>query len=205
MTHYLYKLTVWISRLAILNLLWLGFSLLGLIVFGFFPATVAMFAVLRSWLRGEDDRPIFQTYWRAFKAEFLAANGYGILIGILGFIVYLNLIFMSVNQSGSMLLLHIPLYTFLIFSALTLLYLFPTYVHYDLGFFQIIKQAFLIMMIQPIQTVMMIAGIAASAVVMYYIPGLSFFFGGSFIALLIMATCYHSFQTIEKKQQSRST
>lgn len=203
MTQSLYKFTVWISQLAILNLLWLGFSFLGLVVFGFFPATVAMFIVLRSWLRGEDDLPIFSTFWQSFRTEFLKANGYGLIIVGLGGIVYSNLIFMSVNDSGSMLLFHIPLYTFVIFVALTLLYLFPVYAHYDLGFFQTIKQAFLIMMIQPIQTVVMIIGIVASVVVMRFIPALPFFFGGSFIALLIMATCYHSFQTIEQKQKSR--
>lgn len=203
MTHSLYKFTVWISRLAILNLLWLGFSLLGLVAFGFFPATVAMFVVLRSWLRGEDDRPIFRTYWQAYRANFLTANGYGLIIALLGAIVYSNLIFMSLNESQSILFLHIPLYTFLIFVALTLLYLFPVYAHYDLGFFQTIKQAFLIMVIQPIQTLVMIFGIVASVVVMRFIPGLTFFFGGSFIALLITATCNHSFQTIEQKQKPR--
>lgn len=203
MTHFLYKFTVWISRLAILNLLWLGFSLLGLVAFGFFPATVAMFVVLRSWLRGEDDRPIFSTYWQAYRANFFTANGYGLIIALVGAIVYSNLIFMSLSESQSILLLHIPLYTFLIFVALTLLYLFPVYAHYDLGFFQTIKQAFLIMVIQPIQSLVMIFGIVASVVVMKFIPGLTFFYGGSFIGLLIMATCYHSFQTIEQKQKPR--
>ena len=203
MTQFLYKFTVWISRLAILNLIWLGCSLLGLVVFGFFPSTVAMFIVLRSWLRGEDDRPIFSTYWQAFRANFLAANGYGLFIALIGAIVYSNLIFMSLNESGTMLFLQIPLYTFVIFVGLTLLYLFPVYTHYDLGFFQTFKQAFLIMVIQPLQTLMMIIGVGASIVVMWFIPGLTFFFGGSFIALLTMATCYQSFQAIEQKQKSR--
>ena len=204
MKHSIFKLTEWVSRLALLNLLWIGFTLVGFVIFGFFPATVAMFSVIRQWLRGRTDLPLFRYYFQAFRAEFFKANGYGLLIMLLGLIVYADLIFLSVNPSPNRLLFQVPLYLFLLFASLTLLYLYPVYVHYKLDFFKIIKQAFLIMLIHPFQTIAMVLGIATTMLVMYFIPALIIFFSGSFTALIIMATCYHAFLKIEQKQKKIS-
>lgn len=42
-----YQVFTWIARLAYLNLLWIGFSVLGLGIFVFL-ATVSMFAITRK-------------------------------------------------------------------------------------------------------------------------------------------------------------
>lgn len=196
----LFKITEWISRLARLNLLWIGFTLLGLVVFGFFPATVAMFVVVRQWLRGKTDLPISASFCQAYRQELVKANGIGLIIGVIGAILYLNIIFLDLNNSPNIFLVSVPVYLFILFASLTLLYLFPVYAHYNLGNFNLVKQAILIMIIHPFQSLMMLIGIAASVLVMYYIPALILFFGGSFIALLLMATCYPIFIKIEKQQ-----
>lgn len=196
----LFKITEWISRLARLNLLWIGFTLLGLVIFGFFPATVAMFVVVRQWLRGKTDLPISDSFRQAYRQEFVKANGIGLIIGVIGAVLYLNVIFLDLNNSPNIFLVSVPVYLFILFASLTLLYLFPVYAHYNLGNFNLVKQAILIMIIHPFQSLMMVIGIAASVVTMYYIPALLFFFGGSFIALLLMATCYPIFIKIEKQQ-----
>ena len=68
----------------------------------------------------------------------------------------------------------------------------------DWPFFQTIKQAFLIMLIHPIQTLLMVISIAMSLCLMTFIPGL-LFFGGSFIALLISSITQHIFDTIHQQ------
>ncbi len=50
----LYWVVEWITLLAVLQLLWTGLTLLGLVLFGISPATVAMFTTLRKRLQGED-------------------------------------------------------------------------------------------------------------------------------------------------------
>lgn len=62
-----YRFAVWITRFAYLNLLWIAFSLVGLGVVGFFPATAAMFAVVRKWVHGEKDIPVFQVFGKTIK------------------------------------------------------------------------------------------------------------------------------------------
>ncbi|BDG36084.1 DUF624 domain-containing protein [Saccharococcus caldoxylosilyticus] len=46
----LYRVCEWITRLACINILWMLFTLAGLIVFGIAPATVALFTIVRKWL-----------------------------------------------------------------------------------------------------------------------------------------------------------
>src|SRR5690625_7635570 len=79
-----YRFTVWVVRLVYVNLLWILFTVIGLGVLGIMPATAAMFAVVRKWLRGEDDFPIFTTYKDAYKEEFLKANLLGYILAIIG-------------------------------------------------------------------------------------------------------------------------
>lgn len=40
----------WIMKFAYLNILWLGFTLLGVGLFGFFPATMASFILLKRFV-----------------------------------------------------------------------------------------------------------------------------------------------------------
>lgn len=63
----IYSLSNWIVKICYVNLLWGIFMLVGLIVFGFFPATVALFTVCRKWVLGDRDVPIFSTFWSAYK------------------------------------------------------------------------------------------------------------------------------------------
>ncbi|WP_421102885.1 DUF624 domain-containing protein [Sporosarcina psychrophila] len=53
-----YNVFEWITRLAYIYLLWILFSLAGGMISGFFPATIAMFAISREWLKGISEIPI---------------------------------------------------------------------------------------------------------------------------------------------------
>jgi uncharacterized membrane protein YesL len=85
----IYRICIWISKLAYINLLWILFSLIGLVVLGITPSTVGIFAVVRKWLReGIDHTPILQTYWTTYKKEFWRANLLGFVFLIIGIILY---------------------------------------------------------------------------------------------------------------------
>ncbi|WP_054705945.1 DUF624 domain-containing protein [Bacillus sp. JCM 19041] len=86
-----YRVSVFISKLAYVNALWIGFTLLGLIVFGAAPATVALFTVTRAWVNKEWDVPVFKTFWSIYKEEFWRANASGIALFAVGFLLYWNL------------------------------------------------------------------------------------------------------------------
>ena len=192
--------TEWITKFAYINLLWIGFSLAGLIVLGFFPATIAMFTIIRKWLKGETEIPIFRTFWTTWKSELFRSNGLGLLVAaVVGLIVF-NLVFVERSGTGFTSVIQIPIYLFMFAAIMTILYLFPVYVHFELKWFQMVKNSFLMMLISPIENIVMIAGIVAVLFVVKFIPALGFFFGGSLIAAIIMSAAYLVFGKMDKKR-----
>jgi uncharacterized membrane protein YesL len=201
----LYGLTEWITRFAYVNLLWISFSIMGLVIFGFCPATVAMFTILRKWIMGEPDIPVFKTFWNTYKTEFFRSNGLGIVFVLVAGLVFADLYYMRINQNNFLKLSHIPLYLFIFAALMTAIYIFPVYVHYNVRFLQIFKNSFLIMLINPINNIIILLGITAVFFVLKVLPALLFFFGGSVSAGIIMASCYLSFQKIESKKRKVQT
>lgn len=196
-----YAATEWISKFAYLNVLWIGFTVVGLGVLGIFPATISMFTIIRKWIMGETDTPIFPTFWSTYKSEFIRSNGLGLVIVVVVGLIVLDLVFMKNTGDGVTVALQIPLYMLIFAAAMTIFYLFPVYVHYELKMKHLIKNAFFMMLIHPVENLVMITGIAAVFLVVKFLPGLGFFFGGSLSAAIIMAACYLVFMKIDKKKQ----
>ena len=96
----IYSLCNWFVRLAYINILWILFSLAGLVIFGFFPATIAMLATLRQYLQ-KNDPPVFKTFWNYYKTEFFASNKLGAIIVVIGLILFINTNFLQ-STSGTM-------------------------------------------------------------------------------------------------------
>lgn len=190
----------WITKFAYVNLLWIGFSLAGLIVLGFFPATIAMFTIIRKWLKGETDIPVFRTFWGTWRKDFFRSNGLGLLVAATSGMIILNLVFIKNSGDSYTNVIQIPIYLFMFAAILTIFYLFPVYVHYELKLFQMVKNSFLMMLISPLENIVMIAGIIAVLVVVKFIPALGFFFGGSLAAAIIMAAGYLVFGKMERKR-----
>ena len=61
----------WIWRFMILNFLWVVFVIAGGVVLGIMPSTVATFYILRKWVQGNFDMPIFKTFKSVYKKEFV--------------------------------------------------------------------------------------------------------------------------------------
>ncbi|WP_277585295.1 YesL family protein [Psychrobacillus antarcticus] len=187
-----------IINLAYINILWIVFSIVGLGVFGLFPATTAMFAITRKLIIGEKDFKIFPAFWKYFKQDFLKANGFGIFILITIYLLYFD--FKFVEQSNNFQFL-IPILLFILISFIvTLIFLFPVYSHFKLRFFQYIKQSFLIAITSPIELI----AIAASALVIYFVmtifPGAIPLFSGSVFAYISTILSFKAFNKINKKK-----
>lgn len=67
---------VWIARIAWLNLLWLLFTLAGLVVLGFFPSAVACYQIARDLIHRPDsrDEPMLSRYAALVRENALSAN-----------------------------------------------------------------------------------------------------------------------------------
>src|SRR5690625_1946818 len=104
-----YTLANWIMRLAYVNILWIAFSLVGIIILGFFPATIGMFTVIRKWIQGDGDIPIFTTFWATYKKEFLKSNLLGLFLSLIGYILYIDFIFLRQGVTGFLQFTYYPL------------------------------------------------------------------------------------------------
>ncbi|MEH7254035.1 YesL family protein [Neobacillus niacini] len=196
------KLLEWISRLAFLNLLWISFSLLGLVIFGFFPATVAMFAVARKWMLGDDELSIFKTFWTAYKREFFKSNLLGIILIAIGLILYIDFKFILHSSNSFVSIFYVPLFIITLIFISMLFYIIPIFVHYDMKMTQVIKNSFFVMIMNPLSTFYMLIGSFGIIFVLSYAPPICILYSGNLLALFIMKPATTAFEKINHKSKS---
>ncbi|QGH34171.1 DUF624 domain-containing protein [Gracilibacillus salitolerans] len=190
----------WITKVAYLNLLWIGFTLSGLILLGLFPSTAATFAVVRKWVSGNTDIPLFKTFWKAFRESIVQANILGYIAVAAGYILYLDFLFITLVENDYVMLLTIPFLFVSILFILTSFYLFPVYVHYDMKVLQVIKSAFFIMVLNPLPTLVMVMGVFGITYGLWNLQGLALFFSMSLLALGLTMPAHKAFSKIQKKK-----
>jgi len=189
----------WIARLAYLNLLWLFFIVLGGIVFGFIPSTVAMFSILRKWLDHEEV-PLIHHFFKIYKQEFIKSNFLGMILGLVGFLIYVDSqLILAFNGFIKIILLG-SFMTVTILYLLVLFYIFPLFVHYQNSVFQYIKFALLIGISYPIKSLLMGISILSMLFIYFVFPAISFLFLGSGLGLIIMYFSHHLFMEIAEEQ-----
>lgn len=87
----IFEIGKWLSKMMYLHLLWVIFSLMGLVVFGVMPATTAMFTVIRKWMEDDNDIPVFQTFLASYKTHFLKSNALGTFLVAIGIFLYIDM------------------------------------------------------------------------------------------------------------------
>ncbi|MGM0877535.1 MAG: YesL family protein [Bacillota bacterium] len=161
----------WIMRFSVINLLWILFCLPIVIVtipvfyadnvsaiftllsviailtpIFFFPATTAMFGVVRKWIFGEADVPLFKTYWKQYKENYVKSLLSGIIITIMWVILGIDVYyFTQVNPfiSGFFIIGSFFLFNFTIFY-------FANTVHTELKLIAILKNSLILTFINPV-------------------------------------------------------
>ncbi|WP_416151168.1 YesL family protein [Salipaludibacillus sp. HK11] len=196
-----YRISEWVLRIVSVNLLWIFFTLAGLGIFGVMPATIAMFTLIRKWFRKEYEFPVIKTFWQTYRQEFLKANGFGFIIGIFVYILYINLQYLSI-LSG---VYHsIMFFAFTVTSILFIMfsvYFFPVYVHFDLKFSQYFKRTIILALLNLHIFIVMIVGLVGLYFLFMSVPGLLPFFSISVPAFFMMAMVQLSLKHIEWKQK----
>ena len=195
------KISDWILKLAYLNALFIAFSFLGCLIGGVFPATTAMLTVIRKWLMGDTEIPVFSTFWVSYKKDFLRSNLLGYILTFIGFTLFMYYLLLNQTVSEVAVWLRYPLVIITIIYIVFLLYVFPVFVHYEMKVPQILKTTFLIMSVSPLSTIMMIA----AGIILYFtmsnFPGLIPLFGGSLIGFIVMWSSYLAFSHLKRKEE----
>lgn len=138
-----------------LNLLWILFSLP---IFTIWPATAAMFGVIRKWLQGEDI-VIFSSFKKLFIDNFSISLITGLIWLLLGFILLMDFYFINrfsfAYQMAGLFLFGISSFLFSMVSV----YLFPVIVHLKMGWAGVWRNALILAISNPINSMINI-GIA---------------------------------------------
>ncbi|MDQ0257057.1 putative membrane protein YesL [Evansella vedderi] len=186
-TQWYIRLGNWGFNLLLLNILWVLFSCIGLIIVGIFPATAALFAVLRELIMEDADTPVFKLFWSKFKAEFIQSNILGYIVILVGVVLYVDLRVLHQLDSG-LLQLTLASITVVIGFAylLILLYIFPVFVHFNLKLWQYPKHALILAIGRPFHTITLFAGIAIIILIYLAVPALIFAIGMSLISFIMM-------------------
>jgi uncharacterized membrane protein YesL len=199
-----YNFCVWIMRFAYVNFLWVLFSILGLVILGFMPATVAMFAVVRKWIMKDTDIAIFPTFWMVYRKEFLKANVLGYLLCVIGYVLSIEFQILRAQESLIYLIASFGIVALFILYGIVLLYFFPVFVHFNLTTYQYFKWPFIIGVIHPILTIFLLVVVSIINYLTFItIPALLFFFGGSISAFVLMWGASQTFPKFEQTEVNR--
>ena len=192
---------IWMIKVAYLNLLWIGFTIVGLGLFGLFPATVAMFAIVQKWLQNEPVDRIFQSFWKTYKKEFISLNKFGLFFIVIGYILVYDFMFVYKNMDKLQLLFPVLLFLTICYLV-TLLYFFPVYTQFEMKFFQYIKQSFLIGASSLLETILIFTACMLLGIIINLIPGIIPLFTGSVLAVAITWCSNKALYKIKGKKKS---
>ncbi|MEK4670281.1 YesL family protein [Niallia sp. FSL R7-0271] len=193
----------WIWRGIFVNLCWIAFIVLGLGIFGFFPATVALFTIVRKWLRKDTDFPIWKTFKQVYLKEWKRSNQIGLVFFYsIGLFLYLDIRLTETFMSGVLAsFLSIIFSIMLLILLLVVSYFFAVYVHYELSNKEYIKQSFLITLTSLPSTIGIGAGFFVIGSLINQMPGLIPFISAVAPAFWMMKVCLSRFAFLESRVQ----
>ncbi|UKS24033.1 DUF624 domain-containing protein [Paenibacillus sp. HWE-109] len=224
----LYRISEWIMRLSVINLLWLicsipvfFFAFMGLVSpspdalksmlpilailapFTLFPATSAMFAVARKWVTGEEDVPLLKTFFRSYKENYLQSMVGGIFFVIIFVVIAVNYFF-YLKQGSSLRVLAILFIAFTVIIIISLFNFFSIMVHLHMKIFQILKNSILITIGNPINSIVLLIcnGVIFYICLTKFNFFLVVFFMGSIMATFSFWQFNRSFTKLQTKQQA---
>ena len=144
---FLQKMTT-ISNLLILNILWILCSI-PIVTMG--TATTAMYSVLFAYRRKETDS-VFKPFFTAFRKNFVRSTLCWLVLLVLGIALGYDAILLIYGVE-SQIFLCIPVIIVGLLVVITGIYLFPQIAMFDNKLLPMIKNSFLLFMLNPIPSV----------------------------------------------------
>ncbi|NMO79863.1 YesL family protein [Niallia alba] len=182
-----------ILNLVYVNFLWWLFTLLGVGLFGAGPATYALVSILRQWMRGNTNIPIFSSYWKYYKESFKESMITSWIYVLIGYVLVIDLLYVT-NWYLKVCLIII---CFLFF--LSAIFIYPLMAHYNWkGIFFRIKMSFIFgfSCLQYSLLLFVVIGATYWTAITFF-PGILTFFGISFLFYVITWTANQVFTRIE--------
>jgi uncharacterized membrane protein YesL len=176
----------WITKFLYLQVIWVFASLLGLIAGGLFPATISMFAIVRKWIREDADFPIWHTFMTVYKSTFVKSNLLGYFLSLFAFsIYYYYTLTAEVSGLYSLIIITLLLLTSLLF-LMTILFVIPVYVHFDVGMMRVVYYALATAFTYPFHFLLMALTVLIFIFTAMLLPAVVLCIGISLLSYLLM-------------------
>lgn len=188
----------WIWRFMILNFLWVVFVIAGGVVLGIMPSTVATFYILRKWVQGNFDMPIFKTFKSVYKKEFVNSNKCGFVFFVLFAFLAFDLAILYKMEALYSTVLYLIVMTVLFFVSISFMFFFPLYVHFEQSNKEYIKNSFIISLSSPFQTLLILIGLYILVYIVKSNLGLLLFFCMAVPGYLIMHVSNKKFNELQR-------
>jgi uncharacterized membrane protein YesL len=180
------------SNFFLLNLLWL---LMCLPVLTIFPATAALFGVVREWRR-DPDSPFYLSFFYRFREMGAQSFCLGLVWTLFGAMLLLNGVLIG-EMSPS---LQLPLLVLLCLWAVIYLsasvYLLPLLVTYQSSWWELIRNAVILSLTQFGTTVLCLLVLALAIAAFFGLPA-TILISGSVTAHVLYALCARAFRRVE--------
>ncbi|KKI92478.1 membrane protein [Bacillus sp. SA1-12] len=192
MAERLNEICIRLLQLVYLNVLWIAFTLLGLGLAGIGPSTLALTTVIRQWIRGNSDIPIFTTFWQTYRSSFKEASVIGVIYFVIGWILYVDLLYVQ-----SFYLRALVVFVCFIYMV-SLCYVFPIMAHYDWKSTILKLKCSVLFGISYLQyTLILFVALALIYLILFMYPGALIFFGISIGNYAVMWMTNQVFMKIE--------
>lgn len=191
----------WLFRLMRANLLWIGFTLLGLGVFGIMPATVALFTVVRKWNMKDTDFKVYPVFKEAYFKSFKESNLIGLIFLFIAAFLFLDLSFSEQMTGFFSLFLYVLFLFLMLMLVVVILFFFPIYVHYEFTVKEYIMQALFHTFASLKDLSVMAIGFVGLTALFVKAPGLLPFLGAVLPSFWVMRVCLSRFKRLEKNME----
>ena len=220
----IYHISKLISNYFLVNIIWLAFNiplafiialaLLGSINFEqiilvstivfilapllFFPATTAMFAVIRSWVLKKSNDKVLKPFWNFYKENFVKSVIGGFIFSFIWMLYIVDFYFLTAYRNPLITIVFILLFFFLF--GFTLIFL-CSIVHFTDRLPQLFKNAFFITIGHPF---LMIGLTGLNGLILYlslaYAPFLYLICTGSLMSYFTYTSFNRVFVKLEEKE-----
>ncbi len=193
----------WVWRFMILNFLWVVFTVCGGVLFGIMPSTTATFYILRKWVQGDLDLPIFKTFKEVYKKEFINTNKCGVVFLVLFAFLAFDLSVLYKIEAFYSTILYILVMAVLFFVSMAFIFFFPIYVHFkQSNNKEYIKNSFIVAVSTPFETLLILIGFY----ILYYIVQSNLGFVAFFFVVvpgyLVMHVMHKKFLKLHRSKES---
>lgn len=230
----LYRITEWISRIAFSNILWavcsipfLFMALLKVIMlasgegganeqitlnwgmgvlapFTVFPATAALFTVVRKWVMGNTDIGTFRTFFQGYKENYIKSMLGGIIYTLLFVVMYVD-VTVYMTQMANFRIVGILMLVLMIILFVSMFNFFSIVVHYQMTFKEVVTNSILLTIARPIRVFSTLIGAAVLVYIGLRYPVLYVICIPTLIAMFAFFNFYATYNKlqlqVEKKKQ----